>query len=167
MFRRAWMFRKGRCVPQWMVSGDVARGRWVTLGCALDRFAVWGESGGPFALACAALLPDRVVAAALVSPLAPYDAPGLDWSAGMANGAVQPHSLALAGRDALQPGDGAAGRAFTATGLAGFVELASSTLPRSDRAILDTDVAGQLFANLREGLAQVVDWLARQLRPGD
>jgi pimeloyl-ACP methyl ester carboxylesterase len=32
---------------------------------------------------------DRVVAAALVSLLAPYDAPGLDWSADMANGAVQ------------------------------------------------------------------------------
>ena len=37
----------------------------------VDRFAVWGTSGGgPFALACTALLPDRVVAAALVSPLA-------------------------------------------------------------------------------------------------
>jgi pimeloyl-ACP methyl ester carboxylesterase len=38
-----------------------------------DRFAVWGQSGGcPFALAAAVLLADRVVAAAVVSPLAPY-----------------------------------------------------------------------------------------------
>jgi pimeloyl-ACP methyl ester carboxylesterase len=121
----------------------------------LDRFAVWGESGGgPFALACAALLPDRVVAAALVSPLAPYDAPGLDWSAGMANGAVRLHSLALAGRDALQPGMARLAEALTATGLAGFVELASPTLPRPDQAILATDAAAQMYANLREGLAQ-------------
>jgi pimeloyl-ACP methyl ester carboxylesterase len=36
----------------------------------VDRLAVWGQSGGgPFALACAALLPDRVAAAAAVAPL--------------------------------------------------------------------------------------------------
>jgi pimeloyl-ACP methyl ester carboxylesterase len=37
----------------------------------VDRLAVWGQSGGgPFALACAALLPDRVATAAAVAPLA-------------------------------------------------------------------------------------------------
>lgn len=47
----------------------------------LDRFAVWGFSGGgPFALACAALLPDRVSAAVVMASLAPYDAAGLDWA---------------------------------------------------------------------------------------
>lgn len=48
------------------------------------RFAVMGRSGGgPHALACAALMPDRVTrVASLVGP-APYDAPGLDWLAGM------------------------------------------------------------------------------------
>jgi pimeloyl-ACP methyl ester carboxylesterase len=46
----------------------------------VGRFAVWGASGGgPHALACAALLPDRVVAAAVAASPAPYDAPGLDW----------------------------------------------------------------------------------------
>lgn len=51
----------------------------------LDRFAVLSHSGGgPHALAVAALLPDRVVAAALVSSLAPPDAEGLDWFARMA-----------------------------------------------------------------------------------
>lgn len=50
----------------------------------LGRFAVMGRSGGgPHALACAALLPDRVTrAASLVGP-APFDAPGLDWLEGM------------------------------------------------------------------------------------
>ena len=70
----------------------------------VDRFAVWGTAGGgPFALACAALLPDRVVAAALVSPLAPLDAPGLGWSAGMAGQVAQLHRLAAAGRAGSQP----------------------------------------------------------------
>ncbi|MDW4910101.1 alpha/beta fold hydrolase [Streptomyces sp. ADMS] len=51
----------------------------------LDRFAVAGRSGGaPHALACAALLPDRVTRAAALVGLAPRDAEGLDWFAGMA-----------------------------------------------------------------------------------
>ncbi|WP_329277381.1 alpha/beta fold hydrolase [Streptomyces sp. NBC_01451] len=51
----------------------------------IDRFAVAGRSGGaPHALACAALLPDRVTRAAALVGLAPRDAEGLDWFAGMA-----------------------------------------------------------------------------------
>ncbi|WP_199566815.1 alpha/beta fold hydrolase [Streptomyces triticagri] len=51
----------------------------------LDTFAVAGRSGGaPHALACAALLPDRVTRAAALVGLAPRDAAGLDWFAGMA-----------------------------------------------------------------------------------
>jgi pimeloyl-ACP methyl ester carboxylesterase len=51
----------------------------------LDRFAVVGRSGGgPHALACAALLSDRVTRAAALVTLAPPDAAGLDWYAGMA-----------------------------------------------------------------------------------
>lgn len=50
----------------------------------LDRFAVVGRSGGgPHALACAALLPERVTKAAVLVSLAPRDAEGLDWLAGM------------------------------------------------------------------------------------
>ena len=50
----------------------------------LDRFAVYGHSGGGApTLACAALLPDRVVAASSLAGLAPYPAEGLDWLAGM------------------------------------------------------------------------------------
>jgi pimeloyl-ACP methyl ester carboxylesterase len=49
-----------------------------------DWFLTAGWSGGgPHALACAALLPDRVLAAATIAGVAPYDAEGLDWTAGM------------------------------------------------------------------------------------
>jgi len=49
----------------------------------LDRFGVWGHSGGGApALACAARLGDRVVGAACLAGVAPYPAEGLDWLAG-------------------------------------------------------------------------------------
>jgi pimeloyl-ACP methyl ester carboxylesterase len=49
-----------------------------------ERFLTAGWSGGgPHALACAALLPDRVIAAATIAGVAPYDADGLDWTDGM------------------------------------------------------------------------------------
>lgn len=57
----------------------------------IDRFSVVGRSGGaPHALACAGAegLRTRVICAAALCSLAPYDAPGLDWKAGMANSNV-------------------------------------------------------------------------------
>jgi pimeloyl-ACP methyl ester carboxylesterase len=68
----------------------------------IGRFAVMGHSGGsPHALACAALLPDRVLGAVCVSGLAPFTAEGLDWFAGMAAaGAAELHA-AVQGRAAL------------------------------------------------------------------
>ena len=56
----------------------------------IGRFGIVGRSGGgPHALACAALLKDRVIRAAALGSLAPYNAEGLDWSAGMADSNVQ------------------------------------------------------------------------------
>ena len=69
-----------------------------------DRFAVWGGSGGaPHALAIAARLPDRVTACASVVGLAPYDAPGLDWYAGMSAGNVEEFQAAAQGERAYRP----------------------------------------------------------------
>jgi pimeloyl-ACP methyl ester carboxylesterase len=53
----------------------------------IDRMATWGISGGaPHVLACAALLPDLVTAAASLASPAPFDAAGLDYFAGMGQG---------------------------------------------------------------------------------
>ncbi|MFD0205089.1 MULTISPECIES: alpha/beta fold hydrolase [Saccharothrix] len=65
----------------------------------IDRFAVFGHSGGgPHALACGALSPQRVLGVVSVAGLAPRDADGLDWFAGMAASGVASLRAAEAGR---------------------------------------------------------------------
>ncbi len=54
----------------------------VTGALGFERFATWGYSGGgPFALACAALLPERVTAACVFASLGPQNNPGFDFAA--------------------------------------------------------------------------------------
>jgi pimeloyl-ACP methyl ester carboxylesterase len=65
-----------------------------TLG--IDRLVMRGSSGGgPHVLACAALLPDLVSAAASMASLAPYDAEGLDWLSGFSEEAIDEARLTL------------------------------------------------------------------------
>ena len=64
-----------------------------------DTFVTVGWSGGgPHALACAAALPGRCLAAASIAGVAPYAAKGLDWLAGMG-----PENVAEFGSSAASP----------------------------------------------------------------
>ena len=74
-------------------AGDV---RAICTALEIDRLAMWGWSGGgAHVLACAALLPDLVVAAASLASLAPYGAEGLDYFAGMGQDDVDETRLVL------------------------------------------------------------------------
>jgi len=76
-------------------AGDVAQ---IVDALRIDRFAVMGASGGgPHALACAALLPDRIIGAVCLASPTPFTTE-FDWHAGM----VSPDGVraAEAGRDA-------------------------------------------------------------------
>jgi pimeloyl-ACP methyl ester carboxylesterase len=76
----------------------------------LDRFAVFGHSGGgPHALATAALLGDRVTAAVSISGLAPMSADGLDWFAGIGPAGEASLRAAVRGRAAKEAHQAAAG----------------------------------------------------------
>ncbi|HZE37707.1 MAG TPA: alpha/beta hydrolase [Stackebrandtia sp.] len=64
----------------------------------VERFATAGHSGGgPHALACGALLGDRVLAVACGSGPAPYGAEGLDYFAGMTSSGEASSRAAMAG----------------------------------------------------------------------
>ena len=68
------------------VLDALGHGRFVSLG--------W-SGGGPHALACAALLPERCMVVTTIGGVAPYDAEGLDWMGGMGPENVEEFTLAL------------------------------------------------------------------------
>jgi pimeloyl-ACP methyl ester carboxylesterase len=127
----------------------------------VDRCATGGWSGGgPHALAMAALLPDRTTGALVIAGVAPYDADGLDFMAGMGEQNVEEFGGALEGEDGL--------RSFLESQLSGMqhadgpglIEEMSSLLPDVDRALLTDEFGESLSANIREGLRTGVDgWL--------
>jgi pimeloyl-ACP methyl ester carboxylesterase len=86
---------RGRDVAS--AASDVAQ---IADALGLGRFAVMGASGGgPHALACAALLPDRILGAVSIAGLAPLTE-SFDWYAGMvSDGALR---AAAAGREARE-----------------------------------------------------------------
>jgi pimeloyl-ACP methyl ester carboxylesterase len=68
----------------------------------VDEFRAFGWSGGgPHALACAALLPGRCRAAAVLASVAPYPARGLDFMEGMDQLNIDEFGAAIAGFDAI------------------------------------------------------------------
>jgi pimeloyl-ACP methyl ester carboxylesterase len=88
----------GRSVAS--AAADVAC---VAADAGVQRFAVLGASGGaPHALACAALYPERVLAVACLACVAPFEAEGLDWFAGMGAVCAAEMRTAAESRSALQ-----------------------------------------------------------------
>lgn len=88
----------------WSIADDVSDTVAILDTLGLEDFLTLGWSGGgPRALACAALLPDRCRAACSLAGVAPYDAVGLDWFAGMGPENVRDFEAARIGRSALAP----------------------------------------------------------------
>jgi pimeloyl-ACP methyl ester carboxylesterase len=90
--------RPGRDVAS--AAADVAA---VADALGIGGFAVMGHSGGaPHALACGALLPERVLGVVSAAGLAPFGAERLDWFAGMAPSCAASLRAAAQGRAAKE-----------------------------------------------------------------
>jgi pimeloyl-ACP methyl ester carboxylesterase len=123
-----------------------------------ERFAVWGHSGGgPHALACAALLGERLAACAAASGPAPYDADGLDWMAGMGEGNIEEFGLALkGGPEHIANLESMRDEMLAATPAA--IEAALATLLSPvDRDALDGELAELFVESTKVALARGVD----------
>jgi pimeloyl-ACP methyl ester carboxylesterase len=122
----------------------------------VETFATWGVSGGgPHALACAALLPDRVVAAATIGSPAPHGADGLDWLAGMGEGNIAEFGATLDGEEVLRPFLEREAAAMIAGVGSGFETL----LAAPDQTILPR-LRGFLHQSFLESVGEGVDgWL--------
>ncbi len=115
-----------------------------------DRCLVAGWSGGgPHALACGALLQDRVIGVLAIGGVAPYDAEGLDWLAGMGAGNVDEFTAAARGEAALRPYlDDVGGVKPEITG-ADLSRSMATLLPPVDIAALTGEFADDLAASFR------------------
>lgn len=119
-----------------------------------ERFATIGWSGGgPHALATAALAPTRCVAALSLAGVAPYDADGLDFLAGMGEDNIEEFGAALAGASQLQDYLTAAAEGLRAVTGADLVAAMGSLLPPVDRAHLAGETGEELAEELRFSVA--------------
>jgi len=145
--------RPGRSIGD--VAADVAE---LLDALGVDRFATWGHSGGgPHALACAALLPERCVAAATLASVAPYGVEGLDWLEGMGEANVQDFEAVLAGPEALEPVLLRDQAEMFSAGPDGLRQAMLTILSPVDQAAFTADVAEWIYAVMAEGAAKRIE----------
>jgi pimeloyl-ACP methyl ester carboxylesterase len=119
----------------------------------LERICVWGISGGgPHALAAAALLPDRVAAAASLASCAPYDADGLDWLAGMGELNVEEFGVIFQGEEAHRASMERQREELLAAMPDQLVEQWQTLLGPADREIATGEFAAELLDHIRAGI---------------
>lgn len=137
------------------IAADVAE---LLDGLGADRYATWGHSGGgPHALACAALLPERCVAAATLASPAPYGVEGLDWLAGMGDANVEEFELVLAGREALEPAVVSAQAEFFSAGPDGLRQAMLTVLSPLDQEVMTAEFAEWAYRVMSEGAAKRIE----------
>jgi pimeloyl-ACP methyl ester carboxylesterase len=119
----------------------------------LQEFAVVGRSGGgPHALACAALLPERMTRAAVLVSLAPRGADGLDWFDGMAQSNVIEFTAASNGYEGIAAHTKAAADAIRADP-ASVIARIHSELPDTDRRVMsDRGIRSKLIETYAEAM---------------
>ena len=140
--------------PGRTVADCAADVRAICADLGIDRLAMWGISGGgPHVLACAALLPDLVTAAASLASLAPYEADGLDYLAGMGQDNVDDFKLLHADKVAARAKLEEEWAQFAVVSAGDLAAGLASLLTPTDAAVLTGELAEHMAFTMRDGLA--------------
>lgn len=125
----------------------------------VERFATWGHSGGgPHALACAALLPGRCVAAATLASIGPYGADGLDFLEGMGEANLEDVDLILAGAgEALDDEYRRTQTELFSAGPDGLKQAMLTVLSPLDQEVMTDEFAAWGFRVMSEGAAERIE----------
>lgn len=121
----------------------------------IERFGVWGHSGGgKYALASAALIPRRLVGASCLSALAPVGSEGLDWFAGMGKSNEDDFKLMTSDRKAWEKASEEQAKMMVAGAPTreNVIMALGTLLSDVDRSMLTDDMVEFLTASTREGL---------------
>lgn len=141
--------QRGRTVAD--AAGDVAA---IADALGEERLATFGASGGgPHALACAALLGDRVAAAAVLGTIAPFAAEGLNFFAGMGRDNWVEFGAALVGRQTLEPMLVAEVRERADAPAASVADGIRTLISAPDQDVLDSGLTQWLHATMVQGTA--------------
>jgi pimeloyl-ACP methyl ester carboxylesterase len=126
-----------------------------------SRFVSAGWSGGgPHALACAALLPDRCTAVATLAGVGPFTADDLDFLAGMGEENIAEFGAALNGEAALRVWMQENAEPFRSVSGEMLVEAFGSLVPPIDQEVLVGGYATTLAAAFRRALEAGFDgWI--------
>lgn len=120
-------------------------GEFVTLG--------W-SGGGPRALACAATLPGRCLAAATLAGVAPADESGPDWTEGMGEENVRDFAAAREGRDSYGPIAVDQAAALATVTAADIVASMGDLVDEVDAAALSDEIGEAVAASFNHAVAQ-------------
>jgi pimeloyl-ACP methyl ester carboxylesterase len=132
------------------VLGALGAKRCVTMG--------W-SGGGPHTMACGARL-GAAAAVLVVAGVAPYEADGLDWMAGMGEENIVEFSAAVAGEDQLRAYLLQQAELLRNIRATDIVASMQSLLPDVDRAALTGEFGEDVAASFREAVRTGVDgWL--------
>lgn len=123
-----------------------------------DRALVAGVSGGgPHALACAALRPERFSAAVVISGIAPFDGKDFDFLAGMGQDNLDEYAAALAGEDRLRDLLVRVADTMRSGTVEGVLDVMGASLPDADRAVLTAEEGRGFLEGTQHALSGTVD----------
>jgi pimeloyl-ACP methyl ester carboxylesterase len=132
------------------ILDQIGAGEFVTAGAS---------GGGPHALACAALLPGRCLAAASIAGGAPRNAPGLNWLAGMAPENIEEFGAAAEGQEALTLFLEAVVSGLGDISAAHLAEEMGGLISPADKSVLTGEFAEHLKASFQAAVSNgIAGW---------